>query len=183
MKGILATLGVASCGLVLLGPTAIGPLAAQEPAGEQELIERLRQIQGQLERGQPPAEPPRRAEELIREVEVIQQRLRSEPTGQGPRLSEDEVRRLVREGLGVDVLKAEAIEHDGRQVYALTVMNPPGDYNAAFMVRTVLVDGTTGGLLGEVPQTPRVGATGWLPGAPAAGPDSKGPEIRRRSYR
>lgn len=183
MKGILATVGIASCGLALLGPPVIGPLAAQERTSEQELIERLRQIQDQLKSGQSPAQPAPRAEELIREIEVIEQRLRAEPTGQGPALSEDEVRDLVREGLGVDVLKAEMIERDGRQVYALTVMNPPGDDNAAFMVRTVLVDGATGGLLGEVPHTPRVGPTDVSPGAPAAGPDSKGPEIRRRTYR
>lgn len=183
MRGSLGTVGIACCGLVLLGPPALGPLAAQERTSEQALIERLRQIQDQLKSGQSPAEPSHRADELIREIEVIEQQLQSETTTQGPALSEDEVRSLVREGLGVDVLKAETIERDGRQVYALTVMNPPGDYNGAFMVRTVLIDGTTGGLLGEVPHTPRAGATELSPGAPAAGPDSRGPEIRRRTYR
>jgi hypothetical protein len=183
MKRILATVGVACCGLGLLGARAILPLAAQEQTSEQTLIDRLRQIQGQPERGERPAEPSRRAEELIREIEVIEQQLRSEPAREGPALSEEEVRRLVRQGLGVDVLKAETVERDGRQVYALTVMNPPGDYNDAFMIRTLLVDGTTGGLLGEVPHAPRTHATDMSPSVSAAGPDGSGLEIRRRTYR
>ena len=183
MKRILATLAVGGCGLALLEAPVIIPLAAQERTSEQTLIERLRQMQGELERGERPAEPSRRAEELIQEIEVIERQLRPEPAGEGPALSEEEVRRIVREGLGVDVLKAETVERDGRQVYALTVINPPGDYNGAFMVRTLLIDGTTGGLLGEVPHSPRTGATDLSPGAPAAGPDGSGLEIRRRTYR
>jgi hypothetical protein len=178
MRGILATLGAASCGLVLLGPQA----TAQEQAIERSWSERLRQIQGEIERAEPPGEPTRPAEELIRDIEAIERQLRSDADGQRPALSEEEVRGLVREGLGVEVLKVETVERDGRQVYALTVMNPPGDYNGAFMVRTLLVDGTTGGLLGEVPHTPRTGATEVSPEAPAAGPDGGGLKIRRRTH-
>ena len=183
MRCTLATVALGGCGLVLLGPQAILRPVAQEQTGARTLLERLRQIQGEIERAEPPGEPAHRAEELIREVEVIERQLRSETTQEGPALSEEEVRSLVREGLGVDVLKLETVERDGRHIYALTVMSPPGDYNGAFMVRTLLVDGTTGGLLGEVPHTPRTSATDLSPGAPAAGPDSSGEEIRRRTYR
>jgi hypothetical protein len=62
-------------------------------------------------------------------------------------------------------------------------MNPPGNYNAAFMVRTLLVDGATGGLLGEVPHTPRAAAPDLTQDTRAAGPDDSGLEIRRRTYR
>ena len=183
----LARALVASGGLAiaLLVSHASAPLGAQERTSEQALIERLRQIEGQLGlgQGQPTAEPSSRAEELSRQVEVIQEQLRSGAASQDPALGEEEVRRLVHEGLGVDVLMAETVERDGSQVYALTVMNPPGDYNGAFMVRTLLVDGTTGDLLGEVPHTPRAAGTDLSPGAPAAGPDSSGPEIRRRTFR
>jgi uncharacterized membrane protein YkoI len=182
MRGILATVGVAGCGLVLLGPQALQRAAAQEQASERTLIERLRQTQGESERVEPPGAPARPAEEGIRDIEVLERQLRSDAEGQRPALSEEEVRSLVREGLGVEVLKIETVERDGRQVYALTVMNPPGDYNGAFMVRTLLVDGTTGGLLGEVPHTPRTGATDVAPEAPAAGPDGGGLEIRRRTH-
>ena len=89
----------------------------------------------------------------------------------------------MHDGLGVDVLRAELVERDGQPVYAVTVMNPPGNYNGAFMVRTLLVDGATGGLLGEVPQTPRAAAPDLTQDAPAAGFDGSGPEIRRRSHR
>jgi hypothetical protein len=182
MRGILATLGAACCGLVLLGPQALHEAAAQDQASERTLNERLRQIQGEIERAEPSGGPTRPAEELIRDMEVIERQLRSEADGERPALSEEEVRSLVREGLGVEVLKVETVERDGREVYALTVMNPPGDYNGAFMVRTLLVDGTTGGLLGEVPHTPRTGATDVSPEAPAAGPDGGGLEIRRRTH-
>jgi uncharacterized membrane protein YkoI len=148
------------------------------------LTERLKQIQAEIARPEPAAEPTPSAEELIRDIQVIERQLRSDADGQRPALSEEEVRSLVREGLGVEVLKAEMVERDGRQVYALTVMNPPGNYNDAFMVRTLLVDGATGGLLGEVRDTPRTGATDVAPSAPAAGPrDGGGLEIRRRTHR
>jgi uncharacterized membrane protein YkoI len=183
MRGVLATVGVAGCGLVLLGPQAVLRPAAQEAASERTLIERLRQIQAEIARPEPAAEATPSAEELIQDIQVIERQLRSDADGQRPALSEEEVRSLVREGLGVEVLKAETVERDGRQVYALTVMNPPGDYNGAFMVRTLLVDRTTGGLLGEVPHTPRTATTDVAPSAPAAGPVGGGLEIRRRTHR
>jgi hypothetical protein len=185
MRGILATVGVgvAGCGLALLGPQAVLRPAAQETASQPPLIERLRQIQADIARPEPTAESTPAAEELIRDIQVIERQLRSDVDGPRPALSEDEVRTLVREGLGVEVLKAEMVERDGRQVYALTVMNPPGNYNGAFMVRTLLVDGATGGLLGEVAHTPRTGATDVAPGAPAAGAVGSGLEIRRRTHR
>jgi hypothetical protein len=183
MRGILATVGVAGCGLALLAPLAVLRAATQEQTSEQALIERLRQSQGEIGRTQPPGAPARPAEELIQEIEVIERQLRSGTPGQRLGLSEEEVRGLVSEGLGVEVLKAETVEHEGRQVYAVTVMNPPGNYDGALMVRTLLVDRTTGGLLGEVPHTPRTAATDVAPSAPAAGPDGGGREIRRRTHR
>jgi uncharacterized membrane protein YkoI len=171
-------------GLALLMPQALVPAAAQEQPSARALIERLQQIQGQLEPGaaQPVQGQPSRADELIRQIEVIQQQsLADAATDLQPAVGEDEVQRLVREGLGVEVLSTELVERDGQPVYALTVMNPPGNYNGAFMVRTLLVDGATGGLLGEVPHTPRAAAP--HPDSRAAGPDDSGLEIRRRTYR
>jgi hypothetical protein len=181
MRGILVTVGVAGCGLALLGPQAIVRPAAQEPTSEQALIERLRQSQGEIGPAEPPGVPTRPAEQLIREIDAIERQLRSDIAAGRPSLSEEEVRSLVSEGLGVEVLKAETVEHDGRQVYALTVMNPPGDYNGALMVRTLLVDRTTGSLLGQVPQAPRTSATD--PSPPAAVVGGGGLEIRRRTHR
>lgn len=183
MRNVLATVRIAGCGLVLLGPQAVLHTAAQERASERTLIQGLRQIQAESARPQPAAAPALSAEELIRDIQVIERQLRSDADGQRPALGAAEVSLLVREGLGVEVLKAETVERDGRQVYAVTVMNPPGDYNGALMVRTLLVDGATGGLLGEVPHTPRTAAPGLSPGAPAAGAKGSGLEIRRRTHR
>ena len=98
----------------------------------------------------------------------------------GPMLGEDEVRSLLREGLGVEILSIEAIESEGRAAYAVTVMSPPGNDNSAFAVETLLIDGATGGVLGRVPQTPRVAAPErWG----RSDPESSGLEIRRRTYR
>jgi uncharacterized membrane protein YkoI len=177
-----------ACGglvLALLVPDAIASVAAQERTSAEGLLERLQQSYGRLEPGAAqPQGKPKRADELVRQLEAIQQQpLADSATDRQPALGEDEVRRLVREGLGVDVLSIELVERDGQSVYALTVMNPPGNYNGALMVRTLLVDGATGGLLGQVPQTPRAGDPDLSPGPPAAGFDGSGPEIRRRSHR
>lgn len=182
MRGILATVGVgvAGCGLALLGSQVIVRPAAQEPTSEEALIERLRQSQGELGRAQTPGEPARPAEELIQKIEVLERQLPSESPGQRLALSEEEVRELVSEGFGVEVLKAETVEHHGRPAYALTVMNPPGDYDGAFLVRTLLVDGATGTLLGQLPQTPR---TSVPDPAPPAVIEGSGLEIRRRTHR
>jgi uncharacterized membrane protein YkoI len=172
--------------LALMMAHASAPAAAQERTSAQELNERLQQIQGQVEPGaaQSVQGQPARPDELIRQIEAIQQPSLGQSTpDQQPALGEDEVRKLVREGLGVDVLSVELVERDGQPVYALTVMNPPGNYNGAFMVRTLLVDGATGGLLGQVPHTPRAAALNLTQDAPAAGFEGSGPEIRRRSHR
>jgi uncharacterized membrane protein YkoI len=188
MSGIAAAVRIARGGLALalMMAHASAPATAQERTSAQELIEQLQQIQGQVEPGgaQQVQEQPAGADEPTRQLEAIQQQsLAQSAPDQPPALSEEEVRRLVQEGLGVDVLSAELVERDGQPVYALTVMNPPGDYNGAFMVRTLLVDRATGGLLGEVPHTPRAAAPHLIQDAPAAGFEGSGPEIRRRSHR
>jgi uncharacterized membrane protein YkoI len=162
------------------------PVAGQERPSAQELLERLQQIQGQLEPGgaQPVQGEPGRADELIGQIEAIrQQSLGTTAPEEEPALGEDEVRRLVREGLGVDILSAELVERDGRPVYVLTVMNPPGDYNGALMVRRLLVDSATGGLLEQIPDAPRTASPHQTQAAPAGGFDGSGPEIRRRTHR
>jgi hypothetical protein len=132
---------------------AVGPSRAQAPS-EQGLIERVPGI-GREARGQATEEPA---------------------------LGEDEVRALLRESLGVEILKFETIESQGRPAYAVTVMSPPGNHNSAFMVETLVIDGATGGMLGRVPQRPRV-AAGSAEASGQGDVDSSGLEIRRRTYR
>ena len=121
MSGIAAAARVAYGGLALafLAPHGTPPVQAQEQTSAPALVERLRQIQGQLGPGAaPPAQgQPARADELIRQIEAIrQQSLASSATGRPPALGEEEVRALVREGLGVDVLSARLVERDGQPV-------------------------------------------------------------------
>ena len=168
----------------LAWPT-IAPVDAQELSGEEALIDRIRQIQGQLSPGaaRPPQGPAAREQELIERIEVIRQDAQSEAaTAARPRLDEDDVRSLVSESFGVEVLGIEAVESAGRPAYAVTVMNPPGDANSAFLVETLLVDGATGGLLGRVPQRPRV-APDLADFSERIDPEGSGLEIRRRTHR
>src|SRR5690606_24631407 len=69
------------------------PAAAQDAPGAAPLLERLRQIQGELQVGTQPAQPPSGAEELIGRIQVIEAELRPAAGPAGPpALSEDEVR-------------------------------------------------------------------------------------------
>ena len=76
MRGSAAAARIACGGLALalLVPHAIAPAAAQEQTSAQALIERLQQIQGQLEPGaaQPAHGRASRADDLIRQIEAIQ---------------------------------------------------------------------------------------------------------------
>jgi hypothetical protein len=177
---------IAGGGLALaLLALAAAPAVAQKPASAQELIERLQQVQAQLQPGaaQPEQREPAGAEELVRRVEDLKQQLAEGAAGPQPALGEEEVRRLVHEGLGVEVLSIKTVEHAGRPAYAVTVMNPPGTYNGALQVATLLVDGASGALVGQVQHTPRASEPDALASSGAADPDGSGLEIRRRTYR
>jgi hypothetical protein len=151
-SGIGAWLAVAGS-MLAAALQAVGPAGAQAPS-EHELVERVQAI-GREARGEASEEPA---------------------------LGEDEVRALLRESLGVEILKIETIESQGRPAYAVTVMSPPGNDNSAFMVETLVIDGATGGILGRVPQEPRVPPR--LAETEGQGDvDNSGPEIRRRTFR
>jgi hypothetical protein len=176
-------------GALMLAVLALQPIVgaiAQQPTRDEALAERLRQIQGQLTAGT--AEPTGAAvtpkQQSIEQFEAVQSDHASDAsTGTGPTLGEDQVRSLVSEGLGVEVLNIEAIESEGRPAYAVTVMEPAGNVNGALAVETLLVDGATGGLLGGVPQAPRTAGATMAEAPGRAAPDSTGPEIRRRTHR
>jgi hypothetical protein len=106
-----------------------------------------------------------------------------EPAALQPEIGEDEMRAIVQESLGVEILRVEVVERDGEPAYAITVMNPPGDQNDAWRVATLLFDGATGGLLGQQPAAPRAIAPGLSSAPTPSGFESGGQEIRRRSLR
>lgn len=65
-----------------------------------------------------------------------------------PAKSVDEVKRLIETEFGVTVLRVRPTEReDGSPAYAVTVMNPGGDRNSAFVVSTLEVDARTGALI------------------------------------
>ncbi|HSA81603.1 MAG TPA: hypothetical protein VLE23_12350 [Geminicoccaceae bacterium] len=160
-----------------LGALALGvPDAARaqdQPVSEQQLIERLRQIQGEIAEGQG------------RGAGATEQP-KGEASGAAPqakaRLSAEEVRRQISEDLGVEVLSIDPVAVEERPAYALKVMNPPGNYNAAFRVVTLLVDGDSGAVLGEIQTAPSAETPDAFPGRRETGEQS-GAELRRRSHR
>lgn len=65
----------------------------------------------------------------------------------GAAMSADEIKSRIEKEYGVRVLKVVPVEENGRMSFAVTVMNPGGDYNSAFMVTTLEVDAKTGELV------------------------------------
>jgi hypothetical protein len=143
----------AGCGRALGGLLLGLPLVAlaQAPPSEQELLERLRALRGELGAG---------------------------ATADGQLLTPQEVEQAVAERLGVEVLSSERVDTEGGTRYAVKVMNPPGDYSAAFLVTTLLVDAASGDILGEA--RPDSGLV--RPVLPSSESES-GLEARRRTYR
>ena len=97
-------------------------------------------------------------------------------------LSADTVSADVAQRYGVSVLKATPIKVDGRDAYAVAVMNPGGDDNAAFQVNTLIVDAASGELLPQFAHR----ASGYnLPPSPnrSPPPDDSGPIIRSMTSR
>jgi hypothetical protein len=94
-------------------------------------------------------------------------------------LSPEQIEQQIGERLGVQVLSVETVEPNGDPRYAVKVMNPPGNYNGAFLVSTLLVDSVSGEVVGEA------GPEGGLV-RPIQVPESdaeSGLEARRRTYR
>lgn len=103
--------------------------------------------------------------------------------GAGPalaqRLTAEAAARQVAETYGVEALRVREVrQEDGSLAYAVTVMNPGGTSNNAFIVTTLLVDARTGELIPQFRHTP----TGHeISDAPSNVPrtESDGPALRR----
>jgi hypothetical protein len=138
--------------------------AGQTAPSAQELIDRLAQIQGEI--GGAPAKGS--------EAGAAQ--------APAPGLSEEQMRSRLEEELGVEVLGLEVVDPNGPPAYAVRVMNPPGNYDAAFLVSTLLVDGETGEILAQSPGRPTAADPDVLPESFRPDLDASGREIRRRSH-
>ena len=69
-------------------------------------------------------------------------------------LSADQVRRQVETRYGVKVLRIKPMTEQGRSAFAVTIMNPGGDFNEAFQVNTIVIDAETGRLIIQYRQGP-----------------------------
>ena len=67
--------------------------------------------------------------------------------------------------------------------YAVRVMNPPGNDNAAFLVSTLLVDATTGAILGEARPVPSDAQPDVTPLTRTPEDADGGRDLRRRTWR
>ncbi len=94
-------------------------------------------------------------------------------------MSKDAVAARIAEVYGVEVLRVQEVTVDGRAAYAITVMNPGGNSNAAFQVNTLLADAATGNLLPVFRHRP----AGYdPPGAATYESKVDGLALRRRSF-
>ncbi len=65
----------------------------------------------------------------------------------GAEMSVDAVIQQIEADYAVTVLRVKPMTDDGRRVFAVTIMNPGGDFNEAFQVNTIVVDAETGNLV------------------------------------
>ena len=83
----------------------------------------------------------------------------------------------------MQVLQIERVAASERPTYALKVMNPPGNHNAALRVVTLLVDGDTGEVLGEAQATPDAENPGAFPPCASLAKATAASSFRRRTWR
>ena len=62
-------------------------------------------------------------------------------------MTESQVSAKVAKDLGVKVLRVRPGKADGQSVFLVTIMNPGGDFNAAYQVNTVAVSAENGELV------------------------------------
>ncbi len=82
-------------------------------------------------------------------------------------VSQSEAARMVTQTFDVEVLRVRSGQVGDRAVWLITVMNPGGDFNAAFQVNTLAVDKGSGELVPAF----RHRSSGY--DLPAAGPGSE----------
>jgi hypothetical protein len=97
-------------------------------------------------------------------------------------LSPDAAAAALAQRFGVKILRVTPVEHDGKRLYSVVVMNPGGNFNEAFKVTTLVVEAETGDLVAQFrPQNTGydlpAAANRELPG------DESGAVIRRESFR
>lgn len=112
---------------------------------------------------------------------VVAQLAGAAPASAQPLMNEADARAAIERDYGVDVIGVrEETTATGAPAFRVTVMNPAGNFNEAFMVTTLLLDRRTGKLVSQFQQ----GAQGaQLPPAADRGTETDtGPEMRRETF-
>lgn len=94
----------------------------------------------------------------------------------------DEVKTAIAARFGVEVLRVQPVDDNGRPAYLVTVMSPGGNRNDAFQVNRILVDAATAEPVSQF----RHRTSGYdLPGDGERQPltDDNTAAIRRQSFR
>jgi hypothetical protein len=86
----------------------------------------------------------------------------------------ERVGRAAADRLGLDFLGAASVEHEGRRLASVRVMEPAGNSNAAFLVQTLVVDPANGEVLGVFPGV-NARSSGFPPGFAAPVTEPGGP--------
>ena len=96
-------------------------------------------------------------------------------------IGEADARAAIERDYGVEVLGVSEVTVDGVPAFRVTVMNPGGDFNEAFMVTTLIVDRRSGKLVPQV----REGTQGAVlpPPAQRETGENSGPQLRRETLR
>ena len=68
-------------------------------------------------------------------------------------MTERQIIAKIEGNFGVKVLNVQAAKNIGENVLAVTVMNPPGNFNEAFQINTLAVDKRSGNLVPVEAQT------------------------------
>ena len=63
--------------------------------------------------------------------------------------SKEQVRSSIEKTFGVKVLRIRDMLSEGRAAFAVTIMNPGGNFDEAFQVNTIVVDRATGKLISQ----------------------------------
>ncbi len=95
----------------------------------------------------------------------------------------ERIARRVADELGVQVLGVAPTDAKDPPTYAVRVMNPAGNDNAAFVVSTLLVDATTGAILGEAHPVPSAARPDAMSLTRTPEDADGGRDLRRRTFR
>jgi hypothetical protein len=99
-----------------------------------------------------------------------------------PALPDQALAKRLAEQLGVRVLSMTPTGAKDPPTYAVRVMNPPGDANGALLVSTLLVDATTGKVLGQIQSVPSAARPDAMPPTRTPEDADGGRDLRRRTF-